>query len=310
MRRYIDAHVHITPATALGQKNERFGTQTCLYGYLKMRDGGFQTMPPYMHDSQFTADTLVNMMDVYGIDRAVILQSLLSPQNEEVARAVERYPDRLTGAMVLEPVGDWRRQMRYWRSRGLTVIKYEMRAYTDPACYPDICYDDPRMMEMFAEAEQLGLTVTIDPAPVDFPVYRPEALRKAVSAFPDLHFVLCHMGYPLPIDTPERLARWEQMLSVAALPNCWLDVSAMPDFFDGEGWPYPTALRLLKQAKETVGPDKLIWGTDITGSLNRATYPQMRDLFYRAQGMSEEDYDALFCGNAQAAYHLAPKPDP
>lgn len=304
MKRYIDAHVHITPATALGTKNERFGTEVCPYGYLKMGEEGFYTMPPYIHDSQFTEDTLVKLMDVYGVEKAVILQSLMSPQNEAVAKAVEKYPDRLSGAMVIEPVGDWEEQMEYWRGRGLRTIKFEMRAFTKPAAYPDLSYTDPRMLQLFEKAQKLGLTVTIDPAPVDFPVYEPEKLCEAVEKFPEMHFVLCHMGYPLPVDTSELESRWERMLSVASLPNCFLDVSAMPDFFNGEGWPYPTALKLLKKAKDVAGAEKLIWGTDISGTLNRATYPQMMEMFYRADCLNEEELDQLFYQNAVKAYRL------
>lgn len=304
MKRYIDAHVHITPAAALGTKNDRFGTEVMPYGYLKMGEEGFYTMPPYIHDSQFTEDTLVKLMDVYGVEKAVILQSLMSPQNEAVAKAVEKYPDRLAGAMIIEPVDGWEEQMEYWYVRGLRAIKFEMRAYTDPAAYPDIGYTDPRMLKLFEKAQKLGLTVTIDPAPVDFPVYEPEKLLKAIREFPALHFVLCHMAYPRPLDTPELETRWEQMLTVAALPNCFLDVSAMPDFFDAEGWPYPTALKLLKKAKEVAGAQKLIWGTDISGTLNRATYAQMMEMFYRADCLNEEELDGLFYRNAKRAYRL------
>lgn len=106
------------------------------------------------------------------------------------------------------------------------------------------------------------------------------------------------------MDTPERERKWERMLGVAALPNCFLDVSAMPDFFDKEGWPYPTALGLLRKAKETVGAEKLIWGTDISGTLNRATYSQMIEMFYRADCLNEEELDGLFCRNAVRAYRL------
>lgn len=304
MKRYIDAHVHITPASALGTENRRFGTKLQPYGYLKMGEEGLYTMPPYIHDSQFSEDTLIHLMDVYGVEKAVILQSLMSPQNEAVAHAVNTYPHRLAGAMVIEPVDGWREELDYWYGQGLHIIKFEMRSYTNPACYPDLCYDDERMLQIFEEAQKKGMTVTIDPAPVDFPVYRPEALRQAVVMFPKLHFVLCHMAYPVPIDTLSLKQKWENMLSIASLPNCWLDVSAMPDFFDREGWPYPTALKLLKQAKDAVGAKKLIWGTDITGSLNRATYPQMIEMFYRAEYLSGEDLDYLFYQNAKQAYRI------
>lgn len=303
--KYIDAHVHITPEASLGRRNERFGTQLENYGYLKKGDGGFYIMPPYMMDSSFTEDTLIHLMDVYDIDQSVILQSLLSPQNEAVAHAIEKYQNRLSGAMILEPVDGWREELAYWYKRGLRIIKFEMRSYTDQACYPDICYDDKRMLSIFEEAEKRRMAVTIDPAPVDFPVYQPDALWRAVKLFPNLRFVICHLAYPYPIDTVERRKRWEKMLSIAALPNCWLDVSALPDLFDREGWPYPTALDLLRQAKDLLGPMKLVWGSDITGTLNRATYPQMIEMFRRAECFSDSELEYLFYENAKIAYQLS-----
>ena len=304
MHKYIDAHVHITPASSLGRENQRFGTILQPYGFLKMKDGGFQTMPPYMHDSQFTSDALIATMDAYGVEKAVILQSLMAPQNAEVAEAVHKYPERLTGAMVVEPVDGWDDEIRRWSEAGLKVIKFEMRSYTDHNCYPDITYSDTRMMQMFELAEKLNLTVTIDPAPVNFPIYKPEELEYAVSSFPNLHFVLCHLGYPKPLGTPAYERRWKKMIEVTRHSNCWVDTSAMPDMFDEEGWPYPTALKILNYVKDIAGADYLLWGSDITGTLNRATYPQMQRMFEKDVSLSEEDMNKLFYLNAKAAYYL------
>lgn len=304
MRKRIDAHVHITPETCLGRKNERFGTENLPYGRLKMGDGGFQTMPCYIHDSQFTSDTLINMMDLYGVERAVLLQSLMNPLNPEITQAVHKYPDRLVGAMIVEPKEGWQQEMRRLAEEGLRVIKFEMRAFTNPNCYPDARYDDPMMTALFDEAEKLGLTITIDPAPINFPVYNPDALATAIERHPNAHFVLCHLGYPLPLETAEQREKWHKMVSVGKYKNCWVDISAMPDLFDAEGWPYPTAQDLIQQVKQEIGADKLIWGSDITGTLNRATYPQMMQILERDKRFTEEELDKIFYDNAVAAYKL------
>lgn len=304
MRKRIDAHVHITPADALGKENPRFGTKLMENGWLQMKDGGIQTMPCYIHDSQFTADSLIHMMDVYGIDKAVILQSLMSPQNGSIAEAVQKYPNRLAGAMVVEPKPGWQDEMRRWHEAGLNVVKFEMRAYTNPQLYPNARYDDSEMTAIFDLAEELGLTITIDPAPVDFPVYDPEALHTAVKSHPGAHFVLCHLGYPLPLKTEEQQAKWHRMIEAGRYDNCWIDVSALPDLFDEEGWPYPTAQKLVEMVKQEIGADKLIWGSDITGTLNRATYPQMYEMFERDKDFTQQELSALFYDNACAAYRL------
>ena len=303
MGKYIDAHVHLVPEDAVGKRFEPLDSELAPYGFRHTHEGDFYALPPYMHDSQFTADTLVKMMDVYGVEYAVIQQTPLSPQNEATARAVEKYPDRLAGAMMLAPAEGWQAEMDYWFGRGLKSIKFEMRSYACEKMFPFVRYNEPPLLEMFRKAGSLGMTVTIDTAPVNFDIYTPDALYEAVSACPDTRFVICHMGYPLPVDTPERKEKWRKMIAIAALPNCWLDLCAMPDFFDAEGWPFPTALSLLGEVKKAVGCRKLLWGSDIPGTLNRATYPQMQEMFRRAD-LTEEELVDIYYNNALTAYTL------
>ncbi len=299
----IDAHVHLSPSSALGRGEERLGSRLERNGRRTTAEGGFLAMPPYLTDSCFSAEGLIALMDAYAVETAVIQQTPLSPQNEETARAVERYPDRLSGAMLLEPREGWREEMEYWAGRGLRSVKLEMRSLTEQTMYPGLRYTESRMLALFARAGELGLTVTIDPAPTDYGIYAPEELRAAMEASPKTRFVLCHLAYPRPMESPESREKWERMAGLGTLPNCWLDVSAMPDFFGEEGWPYPTALELLSRVRDTVGIRKLIWGSDIPGTLCTAAYPQMMDMFRRGD-LTPAEREALFCRNAPEAYRL------
>ena len=299
----IDAHVHLSPSSALGRGEERLGSRLEGNGWRRTAAGGFRAMPPYLTDSCFSAEGLIALMDAYEVEAAVVQQTPLSPQNEETALAVERYPDRLSGAMLLEPGEGWREEMEYWSGRGLRSVKLEMRSLTEQTMYPGLRYTESRLLALFARAGELGLTVTIDPAPTDFGIYDPEGLRTALEACPGTRFVLCHLAYPRPIDSPEGREKWERMSALARLPNCWLDVSAMPDFFGEEGWPYPTALELLGRVRDAVGIHKLIWGSDIPGTLCSAAYPQMIGMFRRA-GLTPAESEAFFCRNAREAYSL------
>ena len=301
--RIIDAHVHLSPPSALGKGEERLGSRLERNGWRAAGDGGFPAMPPYLTDSCFPAEALVALMDACGVEAAVIQQTPLAPQNEETARAVERYPDRLSGAMLLEPREGWREEMEYWHGRGLRSVKLEMRSLTEKTMYPGLKYTNGRMLALFARAGELGLTVTVDPAPTDYAVYDPEDLREALEACPRTRFVLCHLAYPRPMDSAEGREKWERMAALAGLPNCWLDVSAMPDFFGEEGWPYPTALELLSRVRDMVGIRKLLWGSDIPGTLCSAAYPQMIEMFRRGD-LTPAEQEALFCRNAPEAYRL------
>ena len=299
--RIVDAHVHILPQEALGAGEPRLGSRMERHGWRRTAEGGFYALPPW--SDTFPAEGLIALMDAWGVETAVIQQTPLGPQNEAVARAVEAYPHRLAGAMLLEPREGWREEMEYWRGRGLRSVKLEMRSLTEKTMYPGLRYDAERMIRLFRRAGEMGLTVTIDPAPTDYAVYDPAALERAMRLCPATRFVLCHLAYPRPVHTREGWEQWRRMAALAERDNRGLEVGAMPDFFGEEGWPYPTALALFRLVKGEVGIRKLLWGSDIPGTLNTAAYPQMLELFRRA-GLAREELEALMGRNASEAYCL------
>ena len=50
------------------------------------------------------------------------------------------------------------------------------------------------------------------------------------------------------------------------------------------------------------GPRKVIWGTDVPGTLCDATYRQQIEMYERSLLFKEEEKDLLFYENAIAAY--------
>lgn len=239
------------------------------------------------------------------MERAVILQSLSLEINAEVAAAVLKYPNRLAGAMVVEPTKNCLETLDYWYARGLKVMKFEMSdglGFATDCAYPKMKFDDSVMNELFGLAEKHGMTVTIDTGPIGGKGYQVEEIRRSASQHPGLRYVICHLGFPRPLESEANRNRWQQMIESAKLENVWIDLAAMPDFFDEEGYPFPTATKLLQQVKKSCGAKKLIWGTDITGTLNRATYPQMIRMYEDCAFLTEAEKDMLFYDNAKDAY--------
>lgn len=305
----IDAHVHILPPDLLGRQDPRFRVTREGFGRVRT-SGGYelQLLPPYFEQSAFSAQALLATMDVYGVEKAVIMQALCFTMNEAVAEAVAVAPDRLTGAMVVEPRPGWDEEMRRWRRRGLRVLKFEMSAgmgFSSPKAYPQLQFNDPVMLEMFALARELQITVTVDPGRIGGHGYQPAQLRMAAEAFPDLHFVICHLGYPAPAMRPEERAQWEQMTGLAGLPNVWFDVSALPALFAQQPYPWQQAVDLTVDFVRRFGSEKVIWGTDIPGTLLNATYPQMIRLFESCGAWTQTEKENLFRKNAQNAYRLS-----
>ena len=246
MNKLIDAHVHIRPGHLKGSKDKRFDVWVEGHGKAVFADGHiFRFMPPFFADSAFEAETLIEMMDERQVDKAVILQSLFIEINEDVAQAVKKYPDRLKGAMIVDPnEPDAVDRLLYWNDRGLDILKFEMNPVLGfgSDAYR-VMFDSPQVTELFDAAAKRSMTVTVDPNVPGGPGYQSEGLEQQIRRHPDLRFVICHMGFMRQELTGDSaaVASWRKMTGLAEYENVWIDVSAMPDLFREEGWPYPTA---------------------------------------------------------------------
>jgi predicted TIM-barrel fold metal-dependent hydrolase len=309
MRRIIDAHVHIRPEHLCGTTDPVSQIKMDTYGRMQLPDGAiYQCMPPYFKNSCFSASDLIQVMDIYGVEKAVILQSLSFQINPDLIAAVRRYPERLRGAAIIEP-RDERvlKDIEYLYEHGLTGIKFEMSealGHCHPNAFPDMKFDSELFGRIYELTDKLRMTVTVDPSPIFGPGYQVEELEHAVSSHPTTRFVICHLGFPSSdlSKNAVKKARWKEMLKLAGYKNVWFDVAALSDLFSAEGYPFCSAMELLQEFITAYGTEKVIWGSDIPGSLNAATYPQMIKMFERCNWLKEEDLDRLFYRNALEAY--------
>ncbi|MDO4833929.1 MAG: amidohydrolase family protein [Bacillota bacterium] len=304
----IDGHVHIRAARLCGNPDPPTGATLLEYGRLKLSDGRIvQFMPPYFADSRFDEKTLIATMDAYGIEKSVIMQSYAFNMNEEIAEAVRNYPDRLCGSMVLDLGGDVESEVEYCSSRGLRVIKFEMSpvlGYTHQNAFPTMRFDDPLLYSVFELARSNNLTIAIDTNMVGSKGFQVEELHRAVKDYPSVKFVICHLAYAREeyFRDAAKLARWQQMLRIGVYENVWFDISALPDLFSHEEYPYVTAVGLVQAAIEQYTADKFIWGSDIPGTLRNATYKQMISMFDKGLRLPEGEKDKIFFKNAEMVY--------
>jgi len=105
-------------------------------------------------------------------------------------------------------------------------------------------------------------------------------------------------------DDPERHRRWEEQLLLLRRPNTWADVASLPAYAVGDGGPpFSSVGKYLRRAVELIGIDKLLWGSDIPGTLVHATYPQLLHYIERScDFLSPADRRKLLGQNAMAAY--------
>jgi len=117
-----------------------------------------------------SAPQLVAKMDAWGIERACVLPLhdcaegwYLQNTTEEVLAAIEPYPDRLIPFCLIDP--------RFGDNSPATDFRDLLAEYRERGCrglgefLPNLHFDDPRCLNLYAQAGEAGLPVLFDMVP-------------------------------------------------------------------------------------------------------------------------------------------------
>lgn len=169
-----------------------------------------------------------------GIDKTVVLAPLhgnYQQANREVAQIVARHPSRLIGFVFVHARRDAGRifamvkhALVYWGFRGIKVHGFE--------CMPT--------REVCETARVFRVPMLVDV------VSRPEVLHMLAPQFPDVNFVVAHLGS----FTDDWRAHQQTIDLLARYPNVYADTSGVRQF------------DYLVQAIRRAGVRKLLFGSD------------------------------------------------
>ena len=130
-RRRIDGHVHLIPKREPGWIDPITQYRHDAYGMLRTPLGDRRRLPPYMADPAFEAGTRMEVVEEYGVEKAVLMARLESGVPEAALDAVKRYPGRIAGAVCVEIRREGEAQLQEWHSRGIGIVKFEMRGLNE-----------------------------------------------------------------------------------------------------------------------------------------------------------------------------------
>lgn len=297
----IDAHAHI--AQYISGFTSRGELRGIGGGKAQYATGEvFQMFPPELGDFGVTPEALLKVMDENGVEKAVLLQgNFLGFQNEYTYQAVQKYPDRFVGAATYDPfclkVDELRR--RLFGELGFKAVKFELSNGSGLMANRAPVYLDGRIMnECFAHASDNGLTVVLDIGRPRNACWQVDALAKAISKYPDLTFVICHLLAPQRQDT--ELLR--EALGKLVKENVYFDISSLAHNQQPETYPYPTACVHLKNAKEIVGADRLMFGSDAPMNLARDTYAHLKGYIVNSEVFTAAELEDIFYNTANKVY--------
>ena len=296
----IDAHAHVFESLrGFNGKGEMIGIGG---GEGRWASGEVCKMvPPDLGEYAFTYDTCYKLMRENGVQKAVLLQgNYYGFQNEYVKKAVETHPDMFIGAGCYDPFGLFADQVYDHITNDLKfkILKFECSS----GCGLTSLHGRFSIKDVFFPIAEKCMNnkqvIVLDLGSPGMESFQPDKVREIAQSFPELRIVICHLLAPKLKDEEEL----KRALNLLAINNVWFDISAIPFNVLPELFPYPTGLKFIKDAKDIVGMDKLMWGTDLPSVLWYATYAQLRDYILKADFLTEEEKEKLFWKNAEYVY--------
>ena len=305
----IEGHIHLIRAMA-GSKGQ--GRLSPLgNGYAIWDDGEIiHLLPEGWGDDDFRVEKYLLIMEAEDIEKAVLLQGTLNGyQNYYTYQVIKRYPDRFIGAFAVDPFAERAMAIvkRHVEELGFRAIKFEISQGGGLHGFhmPFRLDSDVRVGQiMHYLADYPGFVVTVDYGDDTQTSYQPEAVVNLAKRYPKMDFVVCHLSFP-NADHLERLANVLQQF--APLKNIYLDISAIQDI-DGEkptDFPYPRCQKTVALAKQIVGAQRLIWGTDSPWSATFNTYHQLATWLENTDLFTADELADVMYNNANRVYFKA-----
>lgn len=272
----IDAHAHLWKR----QKGRVNGKPVIALQNGKSDFGGEirQMMPPYIINGENTADMLMSNMNYAGVNGAVITQEEIDGnQDGYLLSAKAEYPNRLKICSLYE-------ENKPFSLDGFDGIKL---------CGGRLPTQDlTKHYKVFEEAERRGKFISIDMADGD---KQTGSLIELVQQYPNLKIAIGHFG----MVTRDG---WKEQIKLARNKNVRIESGGITWLFNSEFYPYPSAIRALKEAAEICGMEKLMWGSDYPRTMVEITYKMSYDFIVKSAELTEPEKEKFLFENAKRFY--------
>ena len=277
----IDAHAHLwkkqngivngRPVFDIGGGKSDFG------GEIR------QMMPPYMTDGENTVERFLANMDYAGVSGAVITQEYIDGNQDEYLLSCKSDRIKICALYEEKPLGN---------ISGFDGVKICAGRLKDKNLL--------NHLEPFKAANDTGKFISIDLADG---AEQTEMMQKLAEMFPELKIAVGHFG----MVTREG---WLEQIRLAENKNVFIESGGITWLFNSEFYPYPSAVKAINQAADTVGFDKLMWGSDYPRTMTAVTYKMSLDFVEKSNEISAYDKQLFLGENARNFYGFKNLPVP
>ena len=282
----IDAHSHLWLKQDTTVDGKRI--LSLKNGRSIFMDEEVQMLPPFMTDSRNTAEVFLSNMDYAQVAAAVVVQEVIDGcQNDYLADVQKRYPDRFLCM-----------GMAWNADEAQAVIDAGLRGIA----FPGHRMKEPlqTLMPVFKLMEEQGLILSMCLADDEAQIAQ---MGEVIEECPHLRVAIGHFGMPT---TPSFRS---QVLLARRGKNVMIESGGITWLYNPEFYPFPPAVRRIREAAEWVGMDRLMWGSDYPRTITAITYRMSYDFVEKSAELTADEKAQFLGGNAQRFYGFKNLPE-
>ena len=254
-----------------------------------------QMLPPFMIDGENTAEVFLSNMDYAQVGAAVVVQEVIDGnQNTYLEQVQKQYPDRffcMGMAWNLE-------EAQAVAEAGLKGIAFPGHRFHNSLL---------TLLPVFKMMEQRGMIVSMCLADGDKQVAE---LREVIAECPRLKIAIGHLGMAdQPQSPPWENESWRQQILLARNENVMVESGGITWLYNPEFYPYPSAVRAIREAADLVGWDKLMWGSDYPRTITAITYRMSYDFISKSAELTADQKASFLGQNAKQFYGFKNLPE-
>ena len=253
-------------------------------------------------DHHGSVETLLNQMDVNGVDSATIVCAQIHrnrDNNDYVAAAVKKYPDRLNQFADVDSFwSDTYHTPGAANRLEMAAKKWPMKAFTHYVAGEDDgrWFNSQEGKDFFSVARDIGLIASIAMGP-----HHQNEIRKVAESFPEVP-ILCHHMSALRSYGDDAQSMVDNVTESAKLPNMHLKLSGFHYLCRPKRvWDFPyTETHWVYEACYEAFGTRLCWGSDFPVVKKAMTHLQSLEAFRsHLTFISDDDREAIQGGTLE-----------
>lgn len=254
-----------------------------------------QMLPPFMIDGKNTAEVFLSNMDYAQVGAAVVVQEVIDGnQNEYLKEVQAKYPDRFFCMGMV----DFNTELQHEQLEGLTSSLAPLKGVAIPGHRLKGSLID--RMPLFKTLEANGMILSMCLGEDKRQIAE---MAEVIRECPELKVAIGHFGMVTTsaFESQVKLALEGKNVMVESGGITWL--------YNSEFYPYPSAVRSIRQAAEWVGMDRLMWGSDYPRTITAITYKMSYDFIEKTNELTQEEKEMFLGKNAEQFYGFKNLPD-